>query len=247
MLGYLREAPREKREIVADLDVPRSTLGRATRELEAAGLVAYDDGAYALTSVGERLLGEYDAFRRRTDVAVALEPFLRWVPGDELDVDLRHLADADLWTPEPNDPWAMVNRHVRALETAGHVRGVLPLVGLHAFETVHERITGDDLTVRFVVEPGVAETMRTDGSYAPLFRTVQEVDPDAFSVYEGELPFFLGVFDDELVQVGVDEEKEPRALLETDRDEVREWADARIATYERQATPIDADGEASNG
>lgn len=238
LLAALRDRPRPKRDLVDDLGVPRSTLDRALRELEAADLVAYEDGVYALTSVGNHLVAEFDAFTERASIAVELEPVLRWIDPADLDLDLRHLSDAEVWTPEPSDPWAMVNRHVRALETADRVRGMLPLVGLHAVETVRDRVVEGGATVRLVVEPTVAETLRDDESYAPLFRDLQAHDGHVVSVSDREIPFFLGVFDDEFVQIGVDEEKEPRALLETDDDAALSWARETLDAYERAVTPL---------
>jgi len=239
LLEHLRAEPREKRVLVETLAVPRSTLDRAVRELEAAGLITHESSGYALTPLGERLLDEFAAFRTRVGCTVELEPVLRWIPPGTLDLDLQWLTDADCWTPEPNDPWAMVNRHVRALESTERVRGILPLVALHGVEVLHERVLEADADAQFVVEPGVAETLRTDETYAPLFRDLQARKPPTFIVADDRsIPYFLGVFDDELVQIGVDEESEPRALLESRDERVLEWARETIEEYQQAASPI---------
>lgn len=244
LLEHLRADPREKRTLVETLEVPRSTLDRAVRELEAADLITHEPSGYALTPLGERLLDEYGAFRTRVECTVELEPVLRWVPPGTLDLDLQWLADADCWTPEPNDPWAMVNRHVRALESAERVRGILPLVALHGVEVLHERVLEGDADGQFVVEPGVAETLRTDETYAPLFRDLQTEGEPTFSIVEDRsIPYFLGVFDDEFVQIGVDEDSEPRALLESRDERVLEWAGETIEEYRRAARPIEDCGD----
>ncbi|WP_436926529.1 helix-turn-helix transcriptional regulator [Halosimplex amylolyticum] len=247
LLASLGEGSREKRDLVEAHDLPRSTLDRAIRELEAADLVEYADGTYALTAVGAHLVGEFDAFVERAEQAVELEPFLRWTTPETFDLDLRSLTDAEVWTPEPGDPWAMVNRHVSALETADRVRGVLPLVGLHAVETVHERVTGDGADHRFVVDASAAETLRTDENYLPLFRDLQARPEPTFLRDDREaIPYFVGVFDDEFVQIGVDEDGDPRALLESDSEEVLTWACDRIERYRARAEPVpDADGHDS--
>ncbi|WP_459191749.1 helix-turn-helix transcriptional regulator [Halosimplex sp. J119] len=241
LVAALREDAREKRDLVREQDLPRSTLDRAVRELEAADLVEYADGTYALTALGEHLVDEFDSFVERTELAVALEPFLRWTSPESFDLDLRSLADADLWTPEPGDPWAMVNRHVHALEHADHVRGVLPLVGLHAVETAHERIIEDGADHQFVVDPGVAERLRTDENYLPLFRELQARAEPTFLRYGGEIPYFVGIFDDEFVQIGVDDEGTPRALVETNDADALAWARDTIKRFQRQADSLPED------
>ncbi|MFC7194956.1 hypothetical protein ACFQL4_10310 [Halosimplex aquaticum] len=54
------------------------------------------------------------------------------------------------------------------------------------------------------------------------------------------------MFDDEFVQVGADEDGDPRALLESDDEEVLDWARDRIEYYRRQAVPIPESGAADD-
>jgi|AntRauTorcE11898_2_1112593.scaffolds.fasta_scaffold03922_5 predicted transcriptional regulator len=44
---------------------------------------------------------------------------------------------------------------------------------------------------------------------------------------------------DDVVQVGVDDDGEPRALLETDDPVVRDWAHATLAAFRRDSEPVD--------
>ena len=40
------------------------------------------------------------------------------------------------------------------------------------------------------------------------------------------------------MQVGVDEDGEPRGLLETDSEEVREWAENKYDSYKQEAEAL---------
>ena len=237
ILMCLVEEPRDKRTLVDELEIPRSTLDRAVRELEAVDLLTYSEGEYAVTQTGEYLVHSFSAFLKRAEQTLELESFLRWVSVDEFDLDLRRLEGSELYLPEPHDPYAMVNRHVEVLEKANTFRAILPLVGLHAFEVCYEQVVERGARHEVITEPGVIETLRSDESYASMYQQLQETDRFDVSVYEGTIPYFVGVFDDETVQIGVDEGGEPRALLETDRPEIRRWAHQTIDEYEEQATP----------
>jgi hypothetical protein len=58
------------------------------------------------------------------------------------------------------------------------------------------------------------------------------------SVYDGEVPYYLGVLD-ETVQIGVEDENGmPRALLETDVEGLGEWASDTYAQYRERSTPF---------
>lgn len=238
ILANLVEKPYEKRDLVDELDIARSTLDRAIRELEAYGLVTYSDGKYTVTTIGERLSVHFFSLLGRVELTIEFEPFLEYTSTDEFDLDVRELAGADLLTPESNDPYAMINRHVKVLGRADHFRGVLPIIGLHAFETAYERVLDHGAYHELIVDSGVAETLRSNEDYQNKFRELCEQNGCEILVYDGAIPYFVGVFDDEIVQIGVDEGGEPRALLETDRREVRTWAHETLEEYKQQATPV---------
>jgi hypothetical protein len=65
------------------------------------------------------------------------------------------------------------------------------------------------------------------------------VDTGRFEVHvhDGDIPYYLGILDD-TVQMGVNEDGEPRGLLETDSEEVREWAENRYESYKQEAEPL---------
>lgn len=112
IVACLVEDSQDKRTLVEEVDISRSTLDRALRELESVGVVAYTEGEYTVTPVGQRLVEDFFAFLERGELAIHFEPFLRWIPSDEFEVDLRWLDDAELVVPGDNNPYAMIDRHV---------------------------------------------------------------------------------------------------------------------------------------
>ncbi len=237
VVDSLREGPKDKRTLVGDVDCSRSTVDRAVRELESIGVVEYCEGDHAVTQLGETVAGGLEELVGTVERRIELEPFLEWVPEGEFDLDLDHLSRAELWLPEPGDPWAMVNRHVTVLEATEDVRCVLPLVGLHAYEAVYDGVV-DGGSAELIVTPDAARTLRTDPAYADMTWELATTGRYRLSRYDGSIPYFVGVLDD-TVQIGVDEAGEPRALLETTDPEARRWAEGEIEAYERGATPVD--------
>ena len=102
------------------------------------------------------------------EAARDLQPVLAHLPIEEFDLDLQFLETADVYLPEPGNPWAMVNRHVRALKQADRIRAVLPLTGLSVTEAVHDRVVNHDAHVEMVGCPEVIRTFQTDSDFADL-------------------------------------------------------------------------------
>lgn len=236
VLEYLEGEPRSKRELVAATDVSRTTIDRATRELEALGLVAYEGGTYALTPLGEVVVDDIAEFLEHVAIAERLEPFLRCVPLEELDLDLGLLADAELVLPDDGDPYAMINRHVERLKGMDTCRSLLPFTGLHATEAGTRRIREGASGV-VVAEQRVVETFRTDPQYAEPVEAAAATGRFEVHEYDGDIPYGLSVFDD-AVQLVVAERGEPRALLESEHPEVREWARRTFEACREEATPV---------
>lgn len=238
----LRDEPRSKRDLVAVLDVSRPTVYRGLRDLEVVGIVERDGDAYALTTYGTLVADRFAGLLDSVDSAAEIESFLRWVPPGTLDLDPRHLADADVYSGSPGDPYAMVNRHVRRLKETDHARALLPLTGLHAHEAMHDRVVNGGGRAELVVARAVAETLRGDPDYRPLTTDLAATDRYHVRVATDDLPFYLGVLDG-VTQLGVDDGGQPRALLETDADAVRDWA---LETFGRRwaaSEPIDFGGD----
>lgn len=233
----LWEEPKEKRTLVSELDCSRSTVDRGIRDLESLDLVAYVDGCYQLTPLGEAVATGVADLTATVDLRLQYEPFLQWMPEGEFDLELERLRDADLLLPERGDPYAMVNRHVATVGQADTMRAVLPLTGLHAYQTGHEQVVENGAQAELVVTPEVAHTMQVNPDYAGLTEDLAATGRFQIYEYDGDIPYFVGVFDD-TVQIGVDEAGEPRAIVETENSEVRRWAEATFEEYKQQAAPV---------
>ena len=241
ILACLLEDPRDKSSLDDELDVSRSTLDRAVRELESVRVVTYSGGEYVVTALGEHLTRDFFRFVDRAEVVLELEPFLRWAPSEEIDLDIQWLADAEVLVPTDADPYAMINRHVQRLKDADYVRGMLPVTGLHAHETAHENVVENGAEGKLIVESDVADVLTSKTAFAELTEEMLATGRFELLVCDDSIPYFVGVFDDDIVQIGVDEDGEPRALIETNQRDVRTWATERLNEYEQRAERLSAE------
>ncbi|NHN43250.1 winged helix-turn-helix domain-containing protein [Halorubellus sp. JP-L1] len=241
LLETLRDRDQATRDdLRSAVSASRTTVSRNLDALVERGWIQQGDGTYALAPGVEDVLDDFLELEETVGALDHLQPFLEWTDRDAFDVDLSLLRDATVVVPEPGNPWAMVNAHVNRVRESTDDRVAIPVIGLHAYEAVHEKFVNGDARGEIVVSEHVAETMTTDPDYVPLTRELLEVE--ALELYRttDDVPFYLGVLDD-VVQVGVDEAGEPRALLETSNDAVREWAHERLGALRSRAEPVTVD------
>ncbi|WP_256391870.1 helix-turn-helix transcriptional regulator [Natronoarchaeum rubrum] len=233
----LASGPATQRELRTHLDASRSTIARTLTGLEQRGWIESVGGAYRLTPAGTIVAEEFgnmvDALRLTDEQST----FLRWFPYAEFDLDRAALRAATITTSTSSDPYAPGRAQTELLRSTTRFRGFLPAIDLEGSEVVHEQITERDFAAEIVVSAGVDETIETE-EYADLFREQLATGQLTVLVYDGDLPFYLGLADDERVQIGVeDDEGFPRALLDTDTTAVREWAESVYDEYRAAAQP----------
>jgi predicted transcriptional regulator len=239
LLTFLREnGSCRRRDCEAALGVARTTVQRNLDALVDRGWVEETPAGYRVTACGRYVETVFGEFADDVETLQRLEPFLRWIPTEEFDIDLAALSDARVTANSAENPYAPANRHVAALREAEEFRLLTAVVGRDAFEQLRNRIVNHDAEGELILTNEALETVRTAPGYRRLFADVRDADAlDLFVVQEG-LPYYLGLIDG-LVQVGVeDDEQFPRALLESETAAMREWAAERYATVRERAAPV---------
>jgi predicted transcriptional regulator len=227
----------EKHALGEQLDASRTTIGRNLDALEEQGWIRRTNSHCSITRQGELVAAAFADLVSEVELTDKLQSFMQWVPDGTLDLGLEHLTDAEIILPEPGDPYAMVNRHVELIRETADDRVILPVTGLHAFEALHQKIVEENATSELIVEPTIEETFRTNPSYVELYGEMVATGRFDIRVYDGDIPYYLGVLDD-TVQIGVSEDGEPRAMLETENEAVGDWAAGVHAEYKRESEPL---------
>lgn len=219
------EGPIEKYDLRERFDISRTTLKRNLDELEDRGWIREEPAnEYRITLSGQIVEDGLSGFTEAIDDGRTLQPFLRWVDPAEFDLDPAVLAGADVTVAKGANPYAPVNEHVAALGRTGSFRGCLPVVGRDALRTCRDRLGETDGPWELVVTPEVLETLRSDSNLNGEFEEIRGQDGLEIYVHEGEMPMFVGLYD-EIVQIGVEDDRGvPRALASSADDRVREWA-----------------------
>lgn len=129
LLASLRDGPHSKRDIAATQDVSRSTIDRAVRELESAGLVTRDQEGVALTLPGSLALDAHERYTAALDgIDVAFDILSHYDHDVELPAEL--FRDATVVPPDRHAPHRPVDALLDMIADADHIRlyatGIMP-------------------------------------------------------------------------------------------------------------------------
>lgn len=238
------EGPLSRDELRRRTDVANVTLTRNLETLAEQGWIDEDARTYELTLRGEIIAERFFDLLETVEIVEHLEPFLEFAPRTGLDVDVAHLADADVTVGAKHNPFAPVSEYVDRLRDATEARILLTPVGLNALQSAREDLLADDAHYEIVLERAFLQSLRGDDGCIGVLEELAEADGSTVAVHDGELPFCLLVTET-CAQLGVmDEFNHPRALVISDDDVVHEWALETFQKYRRAARPLLESGTA---
>lgn len=160
-VAVLADGPLWKRDLQDELDVSRSTVYKAIRDLEELGLVERRDDGYDLSIVGRRLYERRQQFHEVAAEIYDPVPFLSGLPTD-IDLPEALFLDAELVSGErfaPNRPVRTIERLVRETES---LKGLTPVVLPQYVDTFHERLISNELRAELLLERPVLEHLVTE-------------------------------------------------------------------------------------
>lgn len=228
----------EKNELKERVDASRTTVQRNLDALEERGWIEGDNRTYAITPSGQPVTEQLLRLLDTVYAAKRLQPFLEFAPHEQFDLDFHRLATADITVADETDPYAPVNRHIALMKDTEQFRCLLPAVGLQPMMVARTCVIEHGYRHEVVLDPGVADTLRSDDIYRDVLADLVSSDRARLLVSDDPVPFYLGLADD-AVQIGVgDDEGTPRGLVESDASDVRRWANRTYGEYREDATPL---------
>jgi predicted transcriptional regulator len=241
LLELLAAEPADIRDLRDDLDVSRSTVYNAVRELESLGIVIQVDGRYRLTTFGRAAFQQYDQFMSRftrlCDVGAELAALL---PPVEVPADV--FADADIVAAESHAPDRPFDAFGRFIAASDRMRGFAPVTGARYVDLVNDQLRSRGVTADLVTEERVVEYIRTHHRTEIL----EALAHDSFRFYRTsrQLPFGLVLVEEPDPRLGLllyDERGQFRVFLTTDAEAAVEWGARMYDSYRTGATRVDLD------
>ena len=231
ILRVLSRSPRERHELVDDLEDAKSTVYKGVTQLLDMELIEQTDDGLRPTLFGSVALHRYEELAQTAD----LSPVLGALPAEAIDPVV--FVGSEFVTPDAGS----IGRHLeyahQLLETADDVRGVVPVASTENIDVVSDRVSSGELTAEFVLSGELAEifgrrqedavTSLLD-SGTVLWRTASHLPFGVFVVRGAESRMGIEFRDGNLVT----------GLLLNETVESVNWAEERISRYKSNAERV---------
>lgn len=238
VLEACTERELDRRELVEQTGLSRTTAYRATVELQERGWLAQTTDGYRTTDRGGALVGAADAFLASVDAIERLEPLFAAVPSPELRANAHLLGAPRVTTVDASNPYRVVDRALERLETAEYARGVSSSINdAEALEQATAMI--DDVErLEWIFAESALEAHETVTDEA-FFDAIDRPHVDLGVVPNDAIPFSYTVDDDDVTITGHDANTGlPTVLVESDAPAARAWLETRFEAISAAATPI---------
>lgn len=241
-LAALREGPKSKRELEEALPVSRSTVDRAVRDLESAGLVERGDGSVRVTLSGRLVHETYEDFAAGIRGLVRARRVVEPVPPG-VDLDLSVFKEAAVVGSSRHAPHEPVEALKAFLADASEIRGVATAVLPEYVDLYRQLIIEEETTVDLVVSSPVLETLIAEYR-TPLERSLATGRLSLYETMESP-PFSTIIADDGDPEVAlvVYGESGTSGFVRNDDPDALDWARGWIDEWIDRAGPIEVPGD----
>ena len=239
VLDALTDGPVERYDLEDATGVARATLGRILEDFEERGWVAEDDRRYEATQLGAYVSRELGTALARFEPVPALSAVAHWFPEEGFDFDLGRLAGATVVRSSRHDALAPTRHIASRIRSADRVQlvtyAVLPSIVEACWRGAVER----GLELESVLDGGALERFGADPEMLERATEMVETGGSEVYVYHGDVPSTVFVVDDVVLLCLSGGEGAPLAVIETDDEAVREWAESTIEDLRSEGERLD--------
>lgn len=237
-LRRLADGPMTRQELDEATDISQPTLGRLLDGFEERDWVTCDrtnGRLYELTPFGELVAEEMDALLTTVGTMQRFRTVADDLPLDRMEFDLRRFADAEITLPRPTDATAHMRREDELIAQADDVRFLCSSSYGPGIKAYRDRVVGSDISFEAVITADALDAAMGDEESARWVQDLADADNVTVYRYDGPLSLILGIIDQVVSLVPLDESGVPKAFIETDDGVIRQWAQAELGRYRQQA------------
>ena len=239
VLGALTDGPIGRYDLEETADVTRATLGRILDDFEERGWAVEDDRQYATTPLGTYVSEEIGAVLDRFEPVPSLSEVAQWFPEEGFDFDLGRLAGAEIVRSTKRNALAPTAHISRRIRTADRVRLITYSVLPGVMDECWRGIVDGGLELEGVLDGEALDSFGADPQMVEQAREMVETGRAEVYVHHGEVPSTVFVVDDVVLLCLSGGEGAPLAVIETDDEAVRSWAESTIDDLRGEGERLD--------
>ena len=234
-----RDEPLSRRELADETGASRTTVYRATDELEEEGLVEQTDGSYRTTSKGEALSAAVERYQTGLEAVERLDVLFEYEDHPELVSNAHLLADAELTVADDDNIYRANDRSIELWDQSDTVRaGMVGSGSRHCLEALARCTIEGDVDAEMCFRSDVAPTGEfldtTEFDFDDLFESLDAYVTDS-------VPFTFLLYDEVAAVVGHDHVGVPAVFAETDSPRVYQWLEGLYEDCKPDTSPVSAE------
>lgn len=239
VLDALTRGPIGRYDLEETVGVTRATLGRILEDFEERGWVTERDREYETTQLGAYVSRELSHLIERFEPIPALNEVAQWFPEGGFDFDLGCLAGATTVRSTRNDALAPTAHIAKRIRTADRVRLITYSVLPGVIEACWRETVDGDLELESVLDGGAFESFGTDPRMIERAQEMVQTGQSEVFLYHDDIQSTVFIVDDVVLLCLSGGEGAPLAVIETDDEAVRAWAESTIDDHCREADRVD--------
>jgi predicted transcriptional regulator len=228
VLDALTRGPIGRDNIEEIAEVSRATLGRILDDFETRGWVWEVNRQYQTTQLGEYVFREISTILDRFAPVPGLNEVAQWFPEDGFGFDLENLAGSTIVQTTRNNALAPTTHIAKRIRNANNVRLITYSVLPGIMDECWRGTVEGNLELVSVLDRGAFDNIGSDPQMAELAREMAESGRSEVYMYFGNIPSTMFIVDDVVLLCLSGGEGAPLAVIETDDETVRSWAEDTI-------------------
>jgi hypothetical protein len=166
------------------------------------------------------------------------------LPLEEMEFDLRELADATITTPSPTDASAHFRREAELLERTDGIRFLCNQAQPETVERYRDWVLEEGRDLEAIIAGDAIDAASAEEGMGTHLHDLLASDRVRIYRYDGPVSAMLGLLDDVASIVPLDASGVPCAFIESESEAVRRWVSDALETYRDRAERVSTDGSA---
>ena len=240
VLQHLAEDRYTRGELGEVTGASQATLGRVIEDFTDRSWIRYDGSKYVATATGRLVAESVTHLLQTLETETKLREIIDYLPTHAMDFDLECLADAKITVPTQTRPTAPLQEVLELMGTAAHLRVFSHAFNEKSIAVVAEEVQRGAQTFEGVLSASAVTAIAENNTLWERLQTLAAAEDANLRVRTDGVPLAATIADKTVILLPRDKHGVVQASLESQDDNVYQWAVETHEHYRRTAVPFDS-------